>query len=252
MDDYEVRPIDIATARGLLEQGHYLGTVWTGGHNYGLYAAATTTGQLSFAPSLLVGAAVFAPPVRENVTASLWDGGTRANTAELTRFYTIDGLDPNTGTWFLRRTVAQLPPQIEMLVAYADPYPHTDANTEYRNHGGLYQAASWLYTGRTKSAYHYLDSDGKTRVGKKRPWRIAVEQGLRDGERPYQGEARVAAERGWTRIEGIPKYRYVKPRTRRARRALKLTPLPYPKPEPNKARLRRVVDSQHDPVHGDR
>lgn len=225
-----MRPIDIATARGLLEQGHYLGTVWTGGHNYGLYAAATTTGQLSFAPSLLVGAAVFAPPVRENVTASLWDGGTRVNTAELTRFYTIDGLDPNAGTWFLKRAVAQLPPEIEMLVAYADPYRYTEVS----HYGGLYQAASWVYTGRTKSAYHYVDADGN-RVGKKRPWRIAVELGLRDGERPYQGEARVARERGWTRIEGEPKYRYVKPLTRRAKRALKLKPLPYPKPEPNKA-----------------
>jgi hypothetical protein len=231
MDGYEVRPIDIATARDLLEQGHYLGTVWTGGHNYGLYAAATTTGQLSFAPSLLVGAAVFAPPVRENVTASLWDDGTRENTYELTRFYTVDGLHRNAGTWFLKRAVAMLPPEFEMLVAYADPLPHDDNR---RNHGGLYQAASWIYTGRTKSAYHYVDAGGK-RVGKKRPWRIAVELGLRDGERPYQGEARVARERGWTRIEGEPKYRYVKPRTRRARRALKLKPLPYPKPEPNKA-----------------
>ena len=174
---------------------------------------------------ILIGVAIFGPPARENVAKALWEGGSLENTRELTRFYTFDGLPPNTGTWFLTRAIALLSPQFEMIVAFSDPH------TDHRHHGGLYQAASWLYLGRTKpGGYHYQDAEGN-RVGKKRPWRIASEQGFREGERPYQAEARVAREHGWTRIEGDLKYRYAKPRTRRARRLLKWPVLDYPKPD---------------------
>ena len=82
-----------------------------------------------------------------------------ANTRELTRFYTFDGLPQNTGTWFLARAIDMLPPEFEMIVAFSDPY------TDHRHHGGLYQAASWLYLGRTKpGGYHYMDGADGNRV----------------------------------------------------------------------------------------
>jgi hypothetical protein len=234
---YEVRPVTLRATRRLIEgndgadaqqslfappvhRGHYLGAVYSGGDSFGLYVAGE-----------MVGVAIFGPPVRENVARSLWDGGTLDNTRELTRFYTLDDLAPNTGTWFLARTVALLPAQFEMLVAFSDP------STEQRHHGGLYQAGSWLYTGQTKSGgYHYRDADGH-RIGKKRPWRIAKEQGYLPGERPTDAEARIAREQGWTRVEGERKYRYVKPRTRRAQRGLRLPVLEYPKPDPARLAL---------------
>ena len=208
----DARPVAFREAKAMIERGHYLGTAPTCSHAFGL-----------FADGGMVGAAIFDKPVRENVARSLWrePDGAMARTRELTRFYTLDGLPPNTGTWFLARAVDGLPPEYEMIVAFSDPLGG--------HFGGLYQAASWIYTGRTRPAYHYVDESGK-RIGKKTPWRIAVEGGLLEGERPTDGEARVARERGWTKVPGERKYRYVKPRTRRARRSLALRPMPYPKP----------------------
>ena len=194
----------------MIERGHYLGSAPTCSHAFGLFL----NGEI-------VGAAIFDKPVRENVALSLWGEPATERTRELTRFYTLDDLARNTETWFLARAVAMLPGEYEMIVAFSDPLGG--------HYGGLYQAASWLYLGRTRPAYHYEDATGR-RIGKKTPWRIAVEQGLLDGERPTDGEARVAAERGWRKVEGLRKYRYVKPRTRVARRAVEQRAQPYPKP----------------------
>ncbi|SRR6266568_1354127 len=212
----------LVRVRPLIESGHYLGKV----HNRGRCAIELLRGDE------VVGAALFGQPARETVAVSLWkcdDDEDRksavAATLELTRFYTIDGLHPNAGTWFLSRAVRMLPSGTEMLIAFSDE----DAG----HHGGLYQAASWLYTGTSASDhYHYVDGQGG-RVAKQTPWRYAQRQRLADPsitERPADGERRIAAERGWTKVKDKPKHRYVLPLTRKARASLKLKVLEYPKP----------------------
>jgi len=215
-DGYQVEPIGYHDARTLIETRHYLKQLRKSGTQIGLLNGPE-----------LIGAAVFGQPSREGVIGSLWHHGTLENTTELLRFYTIDDAEPWLGTWFLSRAIKQLPRQIEMVVAYSDP--------AHGHHGGLYQAASWIYTGpTTNTPYHYQDADGN-RIGKQTPWKQARrerEQGLAPaGETAAEGERRVAAERGWARVADEPKHRYVFLRSKRARRNLRPAPKPYPKPD---------------------
>ncbi len=241
MHKLRVERSTLAKVRPLIEGGHYLGKV----HNRGRFAFALMDGQK------LVGAALFGQPARETVSVSLWKcendedrKHAAAATLELTRFYTIakEELPHNAGTWFLARAVRMLrqgdspgkrdlfgkvpTSDIEMLVAFSDPAA--------KHHGGLYQAAGWLYTGASATDhYHYEDKDGN-RVAKQTPWYYAKRNGLRPGERPADGERRVADEKGWTKVKDQPKHRYVKPLTRDAEQSLrlKLPVLSYPKPRP--------------------
>lgn len=220
-DGYRVEPIEFAAARALIEAHHYLGQLRKSGIQVGLFSGAE-----------LIGAAVYGQPSREGVVKALWERGTLANTAELLRFYTIDGLEPWLGTWFLSRSIKQLPREIEMLVAFSDP--------AHGHHGGLYQAASWLFTGiTTNTPYHYEDALGN-RIAKGTPWKQArrdrVAGRAPEGETPAEGERRVVAARGWRRVQDERKFRYVYPRSKRARRLLRQTVYPYPKPQPQTQR----------------
>lgn len=216
MTNLTVCAVSYQAARQLVESRHYLGQMRKSGVQIGLWQ----NGEL-------VGVAVFGQPSREGVAKALWDIGDLYNTTELLRFYTNDGVEPWLGTWFLSRAVKQLPPWMQMIVAFSDPV--------YGHHGGLYQAASWLYTGQTTNTpYHYEDADGN-RVGKSTPWKQARRERLAGlapaDERPADGERRVAAARGWRRVPDLPKHRYVYARTRKARRMLRFSVLPYPKPD---------------------
>lgn len=206
---------DSGEVRRFVEANHYLGAV--GSRGQFVYSL--------FDGWVLLGAALFGRPGREGVARGLWVRGDYGNTLELTRFYTIDDPPRNAGSWFLARAVDSLPSRFEMVVAFSDPFAH--------HHGGLYQAASWIYTGTDDADnYHYTDRQGR-RVAKQTPWRMAHKQrlaGLFADERPVDGERRIAAEQGWTKVRDMAKHRYVKPRTRRARRELRYPGLPYPKP----------------------
>lgn len=223
MPDWLVVPATGSSeVRRFVEAHHYLRSVGSRAeHVFAVYSL----GEF-FGPDALLGAAMFARPGREFVARSLWAEGDFGNTVELARFYTVDDPPRNLGSWLLSRSVHMLPPELEMVVAFSDPFAH--------HHGGLYQAASWLYTGTDDADnYHYVDAEGR-RVAKQTPWRIAQRQrqsGLFVGERPVDGERRVCAERGWVKVRDLAKHRYVKPRTKRARHALCKPCLPYPKPD---------------------
>jgi len=224
---YAVQPVTFGDAQALLASGHYLRHLRKSGTQIGLVG-----------PAGLVGVAVFGQPSREGVVRALWDQdqGTLRNTVELLRFYTVDGIEEWAGTWFLSRAIRLLPPTIEMIVAFSDP--------QYGHHGGLYQAASWIYTGTTTNTpYHYEDPDGN-RIGKQTPWKQARREGLLPGERAVDGERRYARERQWRRVVDQPKHRYVYPRSRRARRLLRHPVRPYPKP----SRVGDLVIPKHPPA----
>ena len=218
-----VRCAPAGEVRDLVERHHYLKSL-RGRFVVGLFAARTPDGALfGEAP---IGAAVFGNPAREGVARAL--GGSMTTVIELTRFYTVDDVGENVGTWFLSRALRLLPAQYEVVVAFSDP--------SAGHHGGLYQAGSWLYLGQTDAAhtYHYVDRSGQ-RLSKKAPWIMAKRRGYPKGQISH-GERIVAEERGWTRVEDEPKHRYAFPRTRHARRNLRPKALPYPAPEPQKKR----------------
>lgn len=207
-----VVPIGYREAEALIVEGHYIGHLRKSGFQVGLYDRE------------LVGVAVFGQPSREGVARAF--GGDLKSVIELLRFYTTDAYG-ELGTWFLSRAVKLLPRQYEIVVAYSDP--------EAGHYGGLYQAASWIYLGRTSGTpYWYEDADGQ-RIGKQTPWKAAKRE--RDAgrapasETPAEGERRIASERGWVRVDGETKYRYAYPRSRKARRLLTAFARPYPKPD---------------------
>jgi hypothetical protein len=213
VDGLQAVPLSVKDVRPFIESGHYLGRTAQGKFAMGLMDG----------PSM-VGAALFGQPAREGVATALWRDCSaefvQASTIELTRFYTLDDLHPNAGTWFLARAVRLLPEQVQMIVAFSDP--------SAGHHGGLYRAAGWLYLGTSAATpYEYTDADGN-RIAKQTPWRQAQRDGLRPGETPAEGERRYAAEHGWTRVRKLAKHRYVHPRTRYARRRLRPAVLGYP------------------------
>jgi hypothetical protein len=202
-----VESVAFADARALIESGHYTRSLTKGRHCFGM----VRDGEL-------VGCAVFGQPSGRGVARSFWEDGDERNTLELLRLYLIDEAGPNAESWLLARAVRALPREVEMLAAYSSP--------GVGHYGACYQAANWLYVGRSKGGqnYYYRDIEGAY-VNKRIPWQLGPRSG-RD-----ISEKQAAEMLGLTRHEEGRKYVYVLPRSRRARRLLKRKPLPYPKPD---------------------
>ncbi len=92
----------------------------------------------------------------------------------------------------------------EAVVSFADP--------NNGHHGGIYQAASWIYTGKSSETRVYRKPDGTTVS------RRSFHSGKTSLPPPWPAE----------RLEG--KHRYVRNLTRRAGHLLRLPSVPYPKP----------------------
>lgn len=202
---YSVRPIDFKQARKLIEYGHYTHSLTKGRHSFGMFFG-----------DRLVGASVFGQPSGRMVAASLWDHGNERNTLELLRLYILDVTGKNAESWFMSRSLRLLPPEVALVVAYSSPGAG--------HYGACYQAANWLYVGRSQSGqnYFYVDARG-VYVNKRIPWQYGPRSG-----RPHISEKEAAAILGLTRIDEGRKYTYVYPLVKKL--TLKRKVLPYPKP----------------------
>lgn len=128
---------------------------------------------------------------------------------ELARLYAPDGHRPNLLTHAISVAIKQLQkdvPKCEAVISFADPL--------YGHHGGVYQAASWLYLGRSINPTAYQGPDGQ----------IMARRSFHDGQGAYRPE-------GFVKVQTPAKYRYGKLLTRRAKTMLRLSALPYPKSE---------------------
>ena len=204
---YSVRAISFGEARGLVRWGHYTGSLTKGRVCDGLFRLG-----------VLVGVAVFGQPSGRGVAASLWRGGDENNTLELLRLFVADGTGRNAESWFLARCLRRLPAEVKAIVAYSAP--------SAGHYGGCYQAANWLYLGRsnTGQSYHYTNGRGEY-VNKRIPWQY----GPRRGQSVSEGEA--AKLLGLTRHDEPQKHVYFYPRDRRVRRLLRREICDYPKPD---------------------
>jgi hypothetical protein len=75
---------------------------------------------------------------------------------ELARLWAPDGHERNLLTRAVAASVPALKcaePGVELLVSYADP--------NVGHHGGVYRAASWLYTGQAEDGRYYTDAKGQ-------------------------------------------------------------------------------------------
>jgi hypothetical protein len=202
---YRVEGVSFAEARRVIEAGHYTASLTKGRHCFGLLRDAET-----------VGVAVFGQPSGRNVARSFIEHGNERNTLELLRLYIDDSTGRNAESWFLSRALRRLPREVELVVAYASP--------GVGHYGACYQAANWLYLGRSRSGqnYFYRDREGRY-VNKRIPWQLGPRSG-----RPIS-EPEAVAMLGLTRCDEGRKHVYAFPRRRRLR--LLREPLPYPKPD---------------------
>lgn len=103
--------------------------------------------------------------------------------------------------------------RVRLVVSFAD--------TNEGHHGGIYQAAGWLFSGTTPPSYKYRDARG-------REWhqrQVSV-----SGTKPQYGEMRAVAKISeCTKIPQLGKHRYLMPLDPEMRARIEPLRKPYPK-----------------------
>jgi hypothetical protein len=125
---------------------------------------------------------------------------------ELSRLWAPDGHEPNELTQAIATACSALRrdcPDVEAVVSFADP--------NVGHHGGVYQAASWLYVGSSEETRSYVAHNG----------RIVARRSFHSGEQSRMPDLPASVQLG--------KHRYVRALTRRACRLLRQPTQPYPK-----------------------
>lgn len=143
---------------------------------------------------------VWSIPANCNIGAFLL--GAPCNVWELSRLWAPNAHEKNLLTraisaavkWII---VAENP---DILVSYADP--------NAGHHGGIYRAASWIYQGQSEESRNYESESGQ------RIARRAFHSGRNAMTKPQIEAA------GYREVKSPGKHRYVKPITKKARRAL--------------------------------
>lgn len=146
---------------------------------------------------------VFSIPANKNLGPYLFQG--QVEVRELARLWAPDGHRPNLLTEAMSASVRSLRRDTgcEAVISFADP--------NQGHHGGVYQAASWIYTGQSEETRVYITDDGRT--VSRRSF--------------HSGSTSLRPNLTPLRMEG--KHRYVRCLTRTSRRMLKATVMPYPK-----------------------
>ena len=179
MINYEVKRIDIKTAKEYIKEHHYS----HGCHNgpspcYGL-----------FDEDNLIGCLMFATPCSENVRASVFGKDYKDCVTELHRLHILDVTPKNTESWFISRCLKELKkdkPNIKAVISFSD-------STE-GHEGTIYKATNAYRIGHTGTATFYVDETGRLRHPRQCGVNVTKE---------------IANERGWTRIKRFSKNRYL-------------------------------------------
>lgn len=146
---------------------------------------------------------VWSIPANKNIAKFLlgFEGG---RVWELARLWARDGHEPNLLTRAISAAVKKIV-QLEnpdALVSYADP------NVGHK--GGVYRAASWVYHGQSEEARAYRSADGQ----------IVSRRQFHSGKRCLK-KAEIEAL-GYVELKLPGKERFVKPLSKRAKRALRV------------------------------
>lgn len=146
---------------------------------------------------------MFSIPANKNLATYLFAG--RVEVRELARLWAPDGHRDNLLTEAVAASLRSLREVVgcEAVVSFADP--------NHGHHGGIYQAASWIYTGQSEETRVYRTADGRTLS--RRSF--------------HSGAKSLVPDITPIRLKG--KYRYVRCLTRTSRRLLAHQPHPYPK-----------------------
>lgn len=182
--ELEVKRVGPRIARELVENYHYLERLGRGGVYIGCFHGEEP-----------ISVAVFASTAQPNVAEHY--GYSHKVAKELSRFVVRpDYQVKNFGSWFLSRAVSlfsQERPDIKFLISYADK--------TYGHLGTLYKASNWTAAGEVPADYWYASPDGFV-IKKQKAYRHAKKMGYT--EREY------TEEKGWKKIYGLEKLRFVK------------------------------------------
>lgn len=140
--DYEVAPIEEATAKLFVQTHHYSASYPAAKFRFGLHRH-----------DQLVGVAVFSIPMQWAVLKPL--PGPPELSTELGRFVLLDEVPGNGETWFLGRCFAGLREKKQRgVVSFSDPTPRTTlaGRQIFAGHvGTIYQAMNAVHLGRSKA-----------------------------------------------------------------------------------------------------
>lgn len=179
-------PAARSTAKAVIEAEHYLHSFPTG------WTQSYQVGDVWI---------VFAIPANKNLEPFLFKGP--VGLRELSRLWAPDNHAPNALSAALARAIRSLRrdvPACEALVSFADP--------NVGHLGGVYRAASWLYTGQSHERRRYATPDG----------RIVARRAFHSGAQSMRPTLPM------TKVAG--KHRFVRLLTRRATRLFKgVTPM---------------------------
>lgn len=176
---------DRESAVETIRRNHYTHTVPSGKSHY-----------VGFRDAIVV----WSIPANKNIARFIlgWPG----NVWELSRLWAPDGHDKNLLTQAISGAVGVIR-QIESpdaLVSYADP--------SAGHKGGVYRAASWIYHGKAEEVRTYRGADGNT----------VARRAFHSGNTSLK-KAEIEAL-GFTELKLPGKERFVKPISRRARKAI--------------------------------
>lgn len=140
--EWEVRPVNIGTARRMVEAEHYsAGAANTATYLHGLFRVGEIFDEQC------CGVAWWIPPTRAAAEATFpkrWQG-----VLSLSRLVVLPGVPANACSFLLARSRRLIDPALwPCLVTYAD---------EWRGHSGaIYRADNWTYCGRTRPERTYV------------------------------------------------------------------------------------------------
>jgi hypothetical protein len=140
--DYEVRPVDISTARQMVELFHYAaGASNTATYLHGLFK------RDDFFNGQCLGVAWWIPPTKSAALATFPEDW--KSVLSLSRLVIAPGVPKNACTFLLSRSRKMIDRQAwRCLITYAD---------DWRGHtGNIYRADNWKYAGKTKPERCYV------------------------------------------------------------------------------------------------
>jgi hypothetical protein len=140
-EKYKVKSIAKYLCKDWLLHKHYAKRIPSIIYAFGLYKKR-----------ILVGIITFGMPPSSTLAASISGEKYKNLVLELNRLVVNDGLEKNTLSFFVSKSINNLP-KPKIIVSFSD---------NNMNHNGyIYQATNFLYTGKTSNTCMYLDKDGK-------------------------------------------------------------------------------------------
>lgn len=200
---YDIRPIDRKLANHIQLQNHYLQTRASCTYAFALHSKITDE---------IVGVILYGNPTSP-ITIDICGEANRKNVIEITRLWIQDNTPKNIESYFISNTIKLVDEPI--IVAFADP----DAG----HIGIVYQAANFLYTGKSERKGKVI-AIKNNKIHNKTLWK------------QYKTASKIKEVFGAENVYYKPystKYRYVYLKDKRYKNQLIYDVVPYPKTSSN-------------------